>query len=165
MIKECSTCNVIKSVDEFHKKKGTKDGLHNQCKDCRKKYQQANRSKINTTKREWANNNKDKVAEYNRKSRLKNLLVYKEYQKKYWYSITEDEYQEMLKSQNNKCKICSSSFTLTSQHNKVYVPHIDHCHITGKVRGLLCSKCNQALGLFKDDINIIFNVIKYLQDT
>lgn len=165
MIKECSTCNISKPLTEFHKKKGTKDGFHNQCKDCRKQYQQSNRNKINATKREWAKNNKGKVAEYNRKSRLKNPLAYKDYQKRYCYSITEKEFQEMLKSQDNKCKICNNLFTTSSKTNKVYVPHIDHCHATGKVRGLLCSKCNQALGLFKDDINTIYNSIKYLQDT
>jgi hypothetical protein len=43
-------------------------------------------------------------------------------------------------------------------------PVIDHCHITGKVRGLLCSKCNKALGLFSDNLNTLEQALKYLKD-
>lgn len=43
------------------------------------------------------------------------------------------------------------------------VKHLDHCHITGKIRGFLCSNCNTGLGLFKDNINLLESAIKYLR--
>jgi hypothetical protein len=69
------------------------------------------------------------------------------------YGITVSDRDIMMVNQNGKCAIC----------NKVLDKfHIDHCHKTNKVRGLLCSSCNMALGLFKDDILILENAKKYL---
>lgn len=70
------------------------------------------------------------------------------------YGLTPENVIEMALEQNNTCKICSS--ILTS-------PHIDHCHTTGRVRGILCSSCNLALGLFKDNTEILKSAIKYLE--
>ena len=58
----------------------------------------------------------------------------------------------MKVEQHNLCKICSKEKQLM----------VDHCHTTGKVRGLLCGKCNKGLGHFKDDIQVIKNIITYL---
>lgn len=71
------------------------------------------------------------------------------------YGISEDQYYQLVKKQNSKCKICK----LTVDELKF---HVDHCHKTKKVRGLLCNKCNQAIGLFNEDPTIIKNAIKYL---
>lgn len=69
------------------------------------------------------------------------------------YKITSDQYQQMLLYQVNKCGICVSAFDKT--------PCIDHCHDSGEVRGLLCSNCNSALGLMKEDPDVIENAIGY----
>jgi len=55
------------------------------------------------------------------------------------YGITLDDYNEMLKKQSNKCKICK-----ISPDNLKRKLCIDHCHETGKIRGLLCDKCNNG---------------------
>lgn len=57
--------------------------------------------------------------------------------------MTPDEYDIMLLAQGGACAACGDPFTKT--------PHIDHCHETGVVRGLLCTQCNLALGLLRDD--------------
>lgn len=57
------------------------------------------------------------------------------------------------------CKRCKISKSLEEFHKKLSV---DHCHKTGKVRGLLCSNCNTAIGLLKEDINVLKNAINYL---
>lgn len=72
--------------------------------------------------------------------------------------ISVDEYVIMFKEQDGKCKICGISEDKTSKSKL----HIDHCHTTGAVRGLLCSNCNTALGLMKDDIYVLKNAISYL---
>ena len=74
------------------------------------------------------------------------------------YGITTDTYYQMLKSQNGVCKICSQA-CLTGRELCV-----DHCHTTGKVRGLLCGKCNSGLGSFNDNIQSLKMAIEYLED-
>jgi hypothetical protein len=71
------------------------------------------------------------------------------------YSLSEDEVNAMLKKQNSCCLICNADIY------KNY--HIDHCHKRGIVRGLLCSKCNQAIGLFQEDANRMKIAIDYLR--
>lgn len=76
------------------------------------------------------------------------------------YGITEEIYSDMLAAQNHKCKICGCSDMTSNRGNKL---HIDHDHSTGKVRGLLCAKCNTGLGAFKDNIAVLYEAISYLQ--
>jgi hypothetical protein len=68
------------------------------------------------------------------------------------YSITSAQYYDMLYSHNECCHICGIKTEL----------HIDHCHATGKVRGLLCRGCNTGLGSFKDDKENLDKAIQYL---
>lgn len=93
--------------------------------------------------REWRKNNPDKS---------KNSWLRKK------YGITLIEYNQMLESQNGVCKICEKS-GLNSSGNL----HVDHCHTTNKVRGLLCARCNIALGNLNDDPELFRKAIKYLE--
>ena len=74
------------------------------------------------------------------------------------YGISLDEYSQMLEAQDNQCAICG---TLYSVNTKTF--HVDHCHKTRKVRGLLCSKCNRGIGLLQDDPTILSKAIDYLR--
>ncbi len=74
------------------------------------------------------------------------------------FGISLDEYNIRLKEQSGKCMICCG------KDNDKNMP-VDHCHKTGKIRGILCSKCNLALGLFGDDINKLKSAIKYLNNS
>jgi hypothetical protein len=65
----------------------------------------------------------------------------------------------MLEEQEHKCAIC-----LTSDTDLDKLLSVDHCHTTGKIRGLLCNNCNLALGNFKDNLNSLENAIKYLKN-
>lgn len=69
------------------------------------------------------------------------------------YGITLEQYELMFKEQAGKCLICLMT------HDKL---HIDHCHTTGRVRGLLCGSCNRALGLLKDNTAFLLQAVKYL---
>lgn len=72
------------------------------------------------------------------------------------YGITDEERLDMERAQNNKCAICN----LESENRKLCT---DHDHVTGKVRGLLCHKCNFALGYFKDSLDNLYSAISYLE--
>lgn len=67
----------------------------------------------------------------------------------------------MLESQNGGCAICGA--TKVVQKNTVRKLSVDHCHETNTVRGILCQKCNQGLGLFDDSIDKLTNAIQYLE--
>lgn len=78
------------------------------------------------------------------------------------YGIDHNTYKKMEESQNSLCAICGTpGFTMREHHWKKLV--VDHDHKTGVVRGLLCHNCNRALGLLKDDPEVIKNAVKYLE--
>ncbi len=78
------------------------------------------------------------------------------------YGITKQEYNEMLEVQGGACLLCNKKSYKTSS-GKVRSLYVDHCHDTGKVRGLLCQNCNVGLGNFKDDIPLLRRAINYLE--
>lgn len=71
------------------------------------------------------------------------------------YNLNYNDYLVLLKTQENKCAICGTD-TLTRRLD------VDHCHETGKVRGLLCAICNRSLGGFKDNTVYLSKAIEYL---
>lgn len=75
------------------------------------------------------------------------------------YGISISEYEELLVKQNGVCAICKGTKTSSNKNGRFCV---DHDHETGKIRGLLCSNCNTALGLMKDDITRLARAIEYL---
>ncbi len=74
------------------------------------------------------------------------------------YGITIDDYNRMFKEQEGRCKICGAHQSEFSTRL-----HVDHNHETGKVRGLLCNSCNMGIGNFKDNIDLLLDVIEYLR--
>jgi hypothetical protein len=77
------------------------------------------------------------------------------------YGITLDEYNKLLSKQKNKCSICQIDNN-GKYRNKARAFAVDHCHNTNKIRGLLCSDCNIALGLLKDNTKYLQSAINYL---
>jgi len=102
-------------------------------------------------RREWAKANAERVREYNRKwynsnkeyaDRLSRDAYYK-----LKYGITVADYEAMLTKQNGCCCICGKDRASPSGRHKHF--SVDHCHATGRVRGLLCTGCNAKLGWFE----------------
>lgn len=75
------------------------------------------------------------------------------------YNMSLDEYQSMLDCQDGKCKLCG---LILDSSTKALKPHIDHCHKTGDIRGMLCHNCNAGLGHFKDSIELLNKAEEYL---
>lgn len=80
------------------------------------------------------------------------------YMCKYLYGITEQQYADLMEKQGNACAICGT----TEWAGRHKVPHVDHCHDTGKVRGILCHDCNLMLGNAKDDPDRLRAAARYL---
>ena len=74
------------------------------------------------------------------------------------YGITSEEYDQMLSEQNYRCYICHKHEDKLDRSLAV-----DHCHKTGKVRGLLCGNCNRFLGQIDDNVNTAERLLEYLQ--
>ena len=74
------------------------------------------------------------------------------------YGITHEDYERMYLQQGGVCAICEESETYAGRTNL----SVDHCHSTGKIRGLLCASCNMALGKFKDSKELLEKAVRYL---
>ncbi len=185
---KCNRCKENKLEFEFPKKPNGKPTRI--CKNCISKYgreyRRQNKHLINERKKQHAEKNKSKIAAYQKAYREKNKEKAKEYHKQYLkknpqkrteeqkvrlkpylrefhlkkkYGITEADYERMLSDQGGGCVICGTKDPRGRNHNRF---HVDHCHITGIVRGLLCSRCNVGLGSFQDDVTLLNKAISYL---
>lgn len=133
----CTKCSVVQPQTDFVKSTICKSGYRGICKTCFNAYYAKRRVE-----------KYDLVRSYEKKFHRARRL-------KYTFGITEEDFTTMYKEQAGVCAICK----LTSNSTL----HIDHCHTTGKVRGLLCSRCNTGLGQFKDSIESLQEAIKYLE--
>lgn len=146
-IKVCCRCGQSKSVTEFDKSRGRKDGLTYQCKLCRKEYN----SKY--TQSEHGRLIRKKWAKSHRRERKASEL-------KHYYGLTLVEFDRMYIAQQGCCAICGKHQTKLSR-----VLCVDHNHRTKKIRGLLCTNCNTALGLLYDDPDLLGKAIIYLRNS
>lgn len=140
----CCRCRVVQTDENSGRRKvGRRVGkFQNYCRACG-----AQRS------REWLKANPNWRAEnlarckkFEHKSRLKLK-----------YGLTPLELERIIVQQDGKCAVCRAVFLDTKRR------HIDHCHLTKKVRGLLCQRCNMALGLLDDSPERLHAAARYLE--
>lgn len=120
-------------------------------------YYRANREKI----RERRKLNKFNP-EFQRKRKIREERYkpsWRRYHLKKNYGITPDEWNDMLIQQDGRCAICSRDF---SEINKKHI-HVDHNHMTGAIRQMLCHKCNQGIGSFNEDVSLLRAAVQYIQ--
>lgn len=143
MKKTCSKCKIEKDVSEFWRDKRRSDGLMGRCKSCKTqafRVYVADRPDYHKT-----------VYDRTREETRERHLIRK-------YGVTLAAYDAMLQLQNGRCAICNAPES--DQFKEVF--HVDHCHSTGRVRGLLCRGCNHILGTVKDNPAILRRAIAYL---
>lgn len=142
-MKHCSRCRTVLEADKFYTrtykgKRGSTTHLTSECKQC-----------VADRGRDYYQKNKYTVKAYVRDKQL--------YAR---YGITEAEYQTMLKEQDNVCYICKKP----EKSGNVTNLSVDHCHITGAVRRLLCRRCNGGLGSFDDSPELLRKAAYYLEN-
>lgn len=145
--KWCPRCEACKPLETFGANKRTHDGKQNLCKLCAVAAVTASRTKDPTSHRRsskaWKENNPERAAD----ARVKRT-----------YGLEHGSYAAMFAAQGGACAICG-----TTDRGPRSRFHIDHCHDTGKVRGLLCSRCNTGIGQFKHDPERIRSAVEYVK--
>ena len=156
-MKTCSKCGTQKSQDAFYRRG---DGRQNQCIECSKAaakdWYAANPDYRKKKAKEWRNDNHEYIKEYRKENRRRIYLV--ESARK--YGIKAVQFDEMWAAQHGRCATCGKHF---DWNGKQTAPHIDHCHTTGKVRGLLCNSCNSVLGIVNERTDILSALIGHIE--
>lgn len=106
--------------------------------------------------------NADK-AKYAKKWREANPEKVKNSELKKSYGIDLTQYNQMHDNQNGVCAICQNKETAVAKDGTIRLMPVDHCHVTGKIRALLCTTCNTALGGFKDDPALLRKAAEYIE--
>jgi hypothetical protein len=132
--RKCKKCNEEKPLSSFVKNPQCREGRTHECYSCRSDY-------MNGIYKEQSYNTK-------RKHMLKRS-----------YGISLEDYNEMFLKQEGCCAICNKH-----QSEIEDTLNVDHDHVTGKVRGLLCRKCNTGIGLLQDDFYILLSAAHYIQE-
>ena len=137
-MKTCIKCKETKPYTDYHKARSTVDKRQSSCKLCDNARRNASYQ---------SDPNRSRVSSYKVK-----------------YGLTIEGYDTILKNQNGCCAICGTSKNIRIVSGKEQHTHlvVDHCHITGKVRGLLCYTCNVGLGMFRDNTEYLKTAIEYL---
>ena len=137
--KYCTSCGLVKSTDLFSADRRYKSGYRSQCRQCRASTPSAKRAKLS--------------------GHLRRI-----------YGLTHEEWEEMYKAQSGVCAICKLPETRITRPNAKTLGNgdiprlsVDHDHETGRVRGLLCYKCNIGIGHLQDSIEILQEAIEYLK--
>lgn len=147
--KVCPKCEIEKPFTDYPKNKRTKHGIGSRCSACTIAEVQAYRD----TPAGGAAHR-----EASKKWRKENLERHKDNNAKRSYGLEHGTYDTMLAAQDGKCAICKT----TEPGTRLVRFHIDHCHTSNVVRGLLCEHCNRGLGHFKDDPALMRRAADYL---
>ncbi len=154
----CTTCLEDKPAGEFYPR-------NRQCKGCvkekQRRYKERRRGDYSSVSEKACNRclltlpasafYQDKSSSNGLHVMCKACIKWSNLEKR--YGITEEAYKDFLERQGGLCAICRGLMS---------PPHVDHCHSSGKVRGLLCSECNLGLGKFKDNPEFLSRATSYL---
>jgi len=117
------------------------------CRECWRKYQREYQRGYRRRR------DPEKLRESQRKANLKRL-----------YGVSPDDYDRMFEEQGGVCRICRQPEQRHRTDGSRKHLHFDHDHVTGQVRGLLCTRCNTVLGMANDDRSVLASAIDYLSE-
>jgi hypothetical protein len=132
--RRCCYCKQVKDISEFPPNRYKKCGVQAYCREC-------NRPRAVAQMQRFRRENPELAMLRDRKRK---------------YGITEEQFHSMLEAQDNACAICRRAIT-------TFNLHVDHCHGTGRVRGLLCKTCNHGLGQFYDSPENLRRAAAYIE--
>lgn len=147
-MKHCSKCKTTKPLEEFTNNPKQSQGKANYCKPCSREYY----AKWKTPEM--------LQRKYTAKKQPERQVAHKSYYLLKKYNLTLEDYNKLWDSQEHCCKICKAKENTPGKGFAV-----DHCHTTGKVRGILCDRCNLLLGKAHDDCTLLEEVINYLKSS
>lgn len=139
--KVCRNCLKRKEVAKFYKHP-TSNGYYRTCRACHIKDSAGRRAKA-----------RERYRLYETAKRLKRD-----------FGITLADYNALYTKQRGLCGICGEPERGVSKYGVAIQLAVDHCHVSGNIRKLLCRSCNVGLGNFKDDVKLMRKAIKYLKD-
>ena len=163
--KVCAKCKVSKTFIDFYKNRSTADGYQAYCKPCKNLIDKKPRT--DEVRAKDRKRYKRRIATPEGKAKLfaastrykqsthGKLAAWTRYLQKA-YLIDATTYMQLLELQNGRCAICK----IKPDNQRL---HIDHDHKTGKIRGLLCGKCNRAIGLLNESLELFDAARKYLE--
>ena len=184
--KTCSLCKEAKPAAEFWANTKSRDGLHSRCKDCCRtksaEWKRSHPEKVKEYAADWRKRNPEKMKRWDREQYLKDPKAWNARQAAYsrrwkaenperherqrrerWlrmkYGIDVADYERLLAQQGGVCAICKGH---QSGKQRRYLA-VDHCHSTGRVRGLLCDRCNLTVGRYEDDPELFDATAAYLR--
>lgn len=156
-MKRCNVCEGEFPQEDFYSKQSSCKACHKkkvkeyqslrpeQTQGYRKKHYEANKETFALKREKWKKENPEKYS----LTQLKHNLAKK-------YNLSEEQYNQMFLDQENCCAICKISFENTKAN-------VDHNHVTGKARELLCHNCNKGIGHLKENIEFLKAAIGYLE--
>lgn len=148
-LKLCRVCSKYKTYSEFYTDNSKTNQLSTRCKACQKQYNRSEHHKL--LDRACYQRNKTVIRERKQKQ-----------QYRWTYGLEYCDFLTMQDLQDNKCYICNLPPAKTNSKNQVL--YVDHDHATGKIRKLLCNKCNFVLGLINEDPELLKKMIKYIEE-
>lgn len=178
--KICTRCKTEKPITEFHNDKNRRDGKSYNCKPCGielvKAWAQTPAGKASAKKNKQGyratERGREKSQQYNKRPDVKVKAAARAARRcrtvagrcksfdaelRRNYGIDVEDWARMYDAQDRKCASCGDAIDFSK------TTHVDHCHRTGKVRGLVCQFCNIALGGAKDSVERLRALIRYLE--
>lgn len=147
--------------------------LRPQCKTCKNKYdlrygrthvaeskaynaayRKKNLAAIKAAKKEYYEENRAAIIQRGKEYTKRNFDKIRHAERKKKYGLTSEQFQNMFAEQCGRCAICLTPLAR---------PHVDHNHATGRVRGLLCAKCNCGIGQLQDSPDLLLAAALYLE--
>lgn len=149
-MKRCSTCKTEKPIAEFSRHRVYHDGLARTCRSCNNKrsaaYEQANKEALNVKQLARYHRDPERYADRDLRKR---------------FGVPLGWYAETLAAQDGQCAICGATEP-GGPAKRTRRFHVDHCHTTGQVRALLCDGCNNGLGRFHDNPDVLRLAADYI---
>ncbi|MEA2717977.1 MAG: hypothetical protein QOI99_2294 [Actinomycetota bacterium] len=162
-MKICRKCGLEKPLTDFYRAAGTRDGLRGDCKACfqaraKARYPLVREERIAAAQK-WRDDTPDRYRANQRRTRSspEGKARQRAGHLKRKYGVTIEQYDELLVSQGGRCAICRREPRPDSSL------HLDHDHESGQLRGILCFRCNNALGDFDDDASLLHAAVRYLE--
>lgn len=159
-MKRCSKCGELKPLTEFYKAKGCRDGHRPDCKACfaaraRAWYQQ-NREHVIDRVKKWRAENPERARATQRAANTRRKPAARDHHLKKNFGISQADYERMLEEQGGGCALCGRP------PREGAALHVDHDHVTGAVRGLLCFRCNGGIGQLGENEELLAAAAAYV---